>query len=227
MSIATLPRVMIATEDAFELTTVSASLRLHGVNIVAEVQSQIVAENTFRSLQPEVVLFDLLFADSHVIEMIIGFRKTNPEVGIVVMTACVDLRLLGISAISIPRGVQIVLKRSIADLAILNLAITQSLETSSITATAKWVNGHGSSYENAFASVIHNFTDIQVATLRLLAQGLSNSEIAKVRFVSEKSVEQIVARIAQHLDVLPDRAKNLRVVITGEYFKCIGAPRHL
>ena len=227
MSIATLPRVMIATEDAFELTTVSASLRLHGVNIVAEVQSQIVAENTFRSLKPEVVLFDLLFADSHVIEMIIGFRKTNPELGIVIMTACVDLRLLGIPAASIPRGVQIVLKRSIADLAILNSAITQSLESSSISATAQWVNGHGSSYENAFVSVIHNFTDIQVATLRLLAQGLSNSEIAKVRFVSEKSVEQIVARIAQHLEVLPDRAKNLRVVITGEYFKCIGAPRHL
>jgi DNA-binding NarL/FixJ family response regulator len=227
MSIATLPRVMIATEDAFELTTVSASLRLHGVNIVAEVQSQIVAENTFRSLQPEVVLFDLLFADSHVIEMIVGFRKTNPELGIVIMTACVDLRLLGIPAASIPRGVQIVLKRSIADLAILNSAITQSLESSSIMATAQWVNSAGSSYENAFGSVIHNFTDIQVATLRLLAQGLSNSEIAKVRFVSEKSVEQIVARIAQHLDVLPDRAKNLRVVITGEYFKCIGAPRHL
>ena len=227
MSIATLPRVMIATEDAFELTTVSASLRLHGVNIVAEVQSQIVAENTFRSLQPEVVLFDLLFADSHVIEMIIGFRKTNPELGIVIMTACVDLRLLGIPAASIPRGVQIVLKRSMADLAILNSAITQSLESSSIMATAQWVNSAGSSYENAFGSVIHNFTDIQVATLRLLAQGLSNSEIAKVRFVSEKSVEQIVARIAQHLDVLPDRAKNLRVVITGEYFKCIGAPRHL
>ena len=227
MSIATLPRVMIATEDAFELTTVSASLRLHGVNIVAEVQSQIVAENTFRSLQPEVVLFDLLFADSHVIEMIVGFRKTNPELGIVIMTACVDLRLLGIPAASIPRGVQIVLKRSMADLAILNSAITQSLESSSIMATAQWVNSAGSSFENAFGSVIHNFTDIQVATLRLLAQGLSNSEIAKVRFVSEKSVEQIVARIAQHLDVLPDRAKNLRVVITGEYFKCIGAPRHL
>ena len=227
MSIATLPRVMIATEDAFELTTVSASLRLHGVNIVAEVQSQIVAENTFRSLQPEVVLFDLLFADSHVIEMIVGFRKTNPELGVVIMTACVDLRLLGIPAASIPRGVQIVLKRSMADLAILNSEITQSLESSSIMATAQWVNSAGSSYENAFGSVIHNFTDIQVATLRLLAQGLSNSEIAKVRFVSEKSVEQIVARIAQHLDVLPDRAKNLRVVITGEYFKCIGAPRHL
>lgn len=227
MSIATLPRVMIASEDAFELTTVSASLRLHGVNIVAEVQSQIVAENTFRSLQPEVVLFDLLFANSHVIEMIIGFRKTNPDLGIVIMTACVDLRLLGIAHASIPRGVQIVLKRSIADLATLNAAITQSLETSSISATAQWVNGQGSIYESAITSAMSEFTDIQVTTLRLLAQGLSNSEIARVRFVSEKSVEQIVARIAQHLHIAPDKSKNLRVVITGEYFKCIGAPRHL
>jgi DNA-binding NarL/FixJ family response regulator len=227
MSTATLPRVMIATEDAFELMTVSASLRLHGVNIVAEVQNQIVAENTFRSLQPEVVLFDLLFADSHVIEMIIGFRKTNPELGIVIMTAGVDLRLLGIPATSIPRGVQIILKSSIADLAILNSAIIRSLESSSIAETAQWVTGNASTYEGNIASIIHEFTDIQVATLRLLAQGLSNSEIAKVRFVSEKSVEQIVARIAQHLHVSPDRTKNLRVVITGEYFKCIGAPRHL
>jgi hypothetical protein len=39
-------------------------------------------------------------------------------------------------------------------------------------------------------------------------------------------VEQIVARIAQHLQVLPDRTQNLRVVLTGEYFKWIGAPRH-
>lgn len=227
MSTVTLPRVMIATEDAFELMTVSASLRLHGVNIVAEVANQIVAENTFRSLQPEVVLFDLLFADSHVIEMIIGFRKTNPGLGIVIMTACVDLRLLGIPATSIPRGVQIILKSSIADLAILNSAIIRSLESSSIGSTAQWVTGNASTYEGNIASIIHEFTDIQVATLRLLAQGLSNSEIAKVRFVSEKSVEQIVARIAQHLHISPDRAKNLRVVITGEYFKCIGAPRHL
>jgi DNA-binding NarL/FixJ family response regulator len=89
-----------------------------------------------------------------------------------------------------------------------------------------WVNSHGSLHENAFNSILDEFTDIQIETFRLLAKGLSNSEIAKVRFVSEKSVEQIVARIAQHLQVMPDRTHNLRVVLTGEYFKWIGAPRH-
>ena len=74
--------------------------------------------------------------------------------------------------------------------------------------------------------MLSDFTDIQIETFRLLANGLSNSEIAKVLFVSEKSVEQIVARIAQHLLVVPDRAQNLRVALTGEYFKWIGSPRH-
>jgi DNA-binding NarL/FixJ family response regulator len=227
MTAATLPRVMIASDDAFELTTMSAALRLHGVNIVGEASNKAVAENTFKSLQPEVLIIDLMFSSSEALSIISRLRKSNPSLGIVLMTACPDLRLLGISEKSLPHGVQIVLKRSVADLAVLSFAIAQSIDTQVMGTTSTWIKSHASLHENAFVTVLNDFTDIQVATLRLVAQGLSNSEIAKVRFVSEKSVEQIVARIAQHLQVIPDRSKNLRVVITGEYFKWIGAPRHL
>jgi two-component system, NarL family, response regulator EvgA len=227
MTATALPRVMIASDDAFELATMSAALRLHGVNIVGEASNKLIAENTFRSLHPEVLIIDLMFASGDAIGIIDELRKANPKLGVVLMTACPDLRLLGVSEKTLTHGVQIVLKRSVADLAVLSFAITQSLETSSINSSAQWVRAHASLHENAFLTVLSDFTDIQVATLRLVAQGLSNSEIAKVRFVSEKSVEQIVARIAQHLKVTPDRSKNLRVVITGEYFKWIGAPRHI
>lgn len=227
MTAATLPRVMIASDDAFELTTMSAALRLHGVNIVGEASNKAVAENTFKSLQPEVLVIDLLFASSSALSVISHLRKINPTLGIVLMTACPDLRLLGISEKNLPHGIQIVLKRSVADLAVLSFAIALSIDAQAMSNRATWIKSHASLHENAFLSVLSDFTDIQVATLRLVAQGLSNSEIAKVRFVSEKSVEQIVARIAQHLQVAPDRSKNLRVVITGEYFKWIGAPRHL
>ena len=227
MTATALPRVMIASDDAFELATMSAALRLHGVNVVGEASNKLIAENTFRSLHPEVLIIDLMFASGDAVGIIDELRKANPELGVVLMTACPDLRLLGVSEKTLPHGVQIVLKRSVADLAVLSFAITQSLESSSINSSAQWVRAHASLHENAFLTVLSDFTDIQVATLRLVAQGLSNSEIAKVRFVSEKSVEQIVARIAQHLKVTPDRSKNLRVVITGEYFKWIGAPRHI
>ena len=168
-----------------------------------------------------------MFANADTVGIITAFRKTNPSLGIVLMTACPDLRLLGVSEKNLPKGVQIVLKRSVADLSVLSFAILQSLDSSSMSSSAQWVTTHISLHENAFLTILSEFTDIQVATLRLVAQGLSNSEIAKVRFVSEKSVEQIVARIAQHLKVTPDRSRNLRVVITGEYFKWIGAPRHI
>jgi len=227
MTATALPRVMIASDDAFELATTSAALRLHGVNVVGEASNKLIAENTFRSLKPEVLIIDLAFVSGDAVGIIDELRKANPKLGVVLMTACPDLRLLGVSEKTLPKGVQIVLKRSVADLAVLSFAIKQSLESSSMNSYAQWVRAHASLHENAFLTVLSDFTDIQVATLRLVAQGLSNSEIAKVRFVSEKSVEQIVARIAQHLKVTPDRSKNLRVVITGEYFKWIGAPRHI
>jgi DNA-binding NarL/FixJ family response regulator len=216
---------MVASDDAFELTTMSAALRLHGVNVVGEANNKITGDNTFRSLQPEVLIIDVTFANTNAVGVISALRKTNPKLGVVLMTACPDLRLLGVSEKSLPKGVQIVLKRSVADLAVLSFAITQSLESSSMISVAQWVRAHDALHENAFITVLSEFTDTQVATLRLVAQGLSNSEIAKVRFVSEKSVEQIVARIAQHFKITPDRSRNLRVVITAEYFKWIGAPR--
>ena len=166
------------------------------------------------------------FAGEEALALVNKFRKINPALGIVLMTACPDLRLLGLSEKQIPAGSQVILKKSVADLIVVGHAITNSIKAVSEKKKMSWIDSHGSLHENAFQSVLTNFTDIQIETFRLLARGLSNSEIAKVRFVSEKSVEQIVARIAQHLGITPDRSRNLRVVLTGEYFKWIGSPRH-
>ena len=222
----TSPTVLVASDDAFELATLSAALRLQAVNIVAEASTAEIAENLYKFLSPQVALIDLQFAGADALALVSKFRKVNPLLGVVLMTACPDLRLLGLIEKQIPQGTQVILKRSIADLVVVSQAINRSIEAINEKEKMTWVNSHGSLHENAFNSILSEFTDIQIETFRLLARGLSNSEIAKVRFVSEKSVEQIVARIAQHLKVLPDRTQNLRVVLTGEYFKWIGSPRH-
>jgi DNA-binding NarL/FixJ family response regulator len=220
------PTVLVASDDAFELATLSAALRMQAVNIVAEASTADIAENLYKFLSPQVALIDLQFAGSDALTLVNKFRKVNPLLGVVLMTACPDLRLLGLLEKQIPQGSQVVLKRSVADLNVVSHAISRSISAAQGKEKMAWIDSHGSLHENAFASILSDFTDIQIETFRLLANGLSNSEIAKVRFVSEKSVEQIVARIAQHLQVIPDRAQNLRVVLTGEYFKWIGAPRH-
>jgi DNA-binding NarL/FixJ family response regulator len=66
------------------------------------------------------------------------------------------------------------------------------------------------------------FTDSQIETLKLLAQGLSNSEIAKKRFVTEKAVEVTIARLAKKFDVAYDAALNQRVVLANKVFSMMG-----
>ena len=220
------PTVLVASDDAFELATLSAALRLHSINVVAEAKTEEIAQNLYKFLSPDVVLIDLQFAGAEALALVNKFRKVNPALGIVLMTACPDLRLLGLIEKQIPMGSQVILKKSVAELSVVSHAISNSLVAVAEKSKMSWIDSHGSLHENAFRTVLTDFTDIQIETFRLLARGLSNSEIAKVRFVSEKSVEQIVARIAQHLRVSPDRAQNLRVVLTGEYFKWIGSPRH-
>ena len=219
-------RVLIVNDDAFELSSLSAALRLHSVNVIGEAQTIPVAQNLFKSLQPDVVIIDIQFCGEEGVALARSLRKDKADLGIILMTSCPDLRLLGLKEKDIPLGSKIILKKSIADLLVIKDSIKLSINSLTTKEKMAWVDSHGSLHENAFTSVLSDFTDIQIETLRLLATGLSNAEIGRTRFVSEKSVEQIVARIAQHFNFLPDRTKNLRVLITGEYFKWLGAPRH-
>lgn len=219
-------RVLIINDDAFELATMSASLRLHSVNIIGEASNMLMAENLFRSLQPDIVLIDLQFSGEEAVALLQRFRRSDENLGIVIITSCPDLRLFGLLEKNIPKGSKIILKRSVSDLSIVTFALAEAIGSAGDGSAMKWISIHSAIHASSFITILNELTDIQIETLRLVAQGLSNSEIAKVRFVSEKSVEQIVARIAQHLSISPDRTRNLRVILAGEYFKWLGAPRH-
>jgi DNA-binding NarL/FixJ family response regulator len=66
-------------------------------------------------------------------------------------------------------------------------------------------------------------TESQLDTMRLLSKGLSNSEIAKLRGVTEKSIEQSIARLAKNLNLPKGKAINQRVQISRLYFKLTGS----
>lgn len=219
-------RVLVINDDAFELATLSAALRLHTINVIGEANNLAVAENLFRSLQPEVLVIDIQLYGQEAMTLVKKLRKLNPKLGVIFTTACPDLRLLGIASKEVPLGSQMILKKSINNLEVIASSIRKSISIAETKSPIAWVDSQGSPHENPFASVLGAMTDTQIETLRLVAIGLSNAEIGRVRFVSEKSVEQIVARIAGHFAITPDRNRNLRVLIAGHYYKWIGAPRH-
>jgi DNA-binding NarL/FixJ family response regulator len=218
-------RVLIVNDDAFELATTAASLRQHCISVVGEAGNSYIAENLFRTLRPEVVLVNLEHSGEASVGILQKMRIVDPTLGIVITTACPDLRIFGLLEKNIPSGSQVIFKENMTDISILTRAISESLVAAIEGSKMKWVNFDSSKHEHSQLLLMGQMTNIQVDTLKLVAQGLSNSEIAKVRFVSEKSVEQIVARIAQHLSITPDRRRNLRVILVGEYFKWLGAPK--
>ena len=70
-----------------------------------------------------------------------------------------------------------------------------------------------------------DFSEVQIETFRLMAEGKANSEIAKLRFVSEKSVEQMLARIAISMGLDLDRKNNQRVRLTNTYHELINGKK--
>ena len=216
-------RILLVNENNFELSLLSATLRLHGLNVIGDATSMLVAENLFRALQPDVVLVGLQHSGEEAIFAMQKLRKLNPSLGLIFLTSCPDMRLFGVDSQSIPTGSCAVLKGSASEIATISLALAESLRLAKSKKPMQWIDSSGSLSEENFYSILSEFTDIQIETLRLVSAGLSNSEIARVRFVSEKSVEQIVARIAHHCGITPDRSRNLRVLLTAEYFTWLGA----
>ena len=65
-------------------------------------------------------------------------------------------------------------------------------------------------------------TQNQIQILQQVASGLTNMEIARLRGISPKSVENAIARLAKNLKVKDTSEGNQRVLLTRYYFKLMG-----
>lgn len=203
-------RCIVVDDDSFTRTTVSAALRAQGIEVVATADgiAQAVAVNP-AAFDCAVIDLDL-GAGPNGIDLAFALRRANAEVGIVILTSFSDPRLLAASVKEPPPGSAYVVKQSLTDIGILATAVTGT--------------AMGASAPSSMVKV--DLTDAQVETLRLLAYGLSNAEIARVRVVTEKSVEQAVKRVAVALGIDSTREANQRVALARAYFELTGAARH-
>jgi DNA-binding NarL/FixJ family response regulator len=217
-------RVLVVIEDGFELSTLVPALRMHEIDIIGEARNESLALTLLNRLQPDVVLLDMQKARTSAIKIAINMRKSQPNVGLVILESCADVRLLGDRHIDIPSGTKVVLKKSATDLLVLCSAISDAKLSAAESHEVSWINGSVSIKEKSLQGLQAQLTDVQIHTLRLVAQGLTNAQIGRLRYVSEKSVEQIISRVAQELNIQPDRTRNMRVQLVNEYYKWLGAP---
>jgi len=219
-------RVLVVVDDGFELSTLVPALRLHEMDIIGEARSESMAMNLLHRLQPDVVLLDMHIAGISAIKIAVNLRKSKPNVGLVILESCSDVRLLGDRHVDIPVGTKLILKKSATDILILCAAISEASDSAVAGQDVSWINGSVAMKEKTVQGLLAHLTDAQVQTLRLVADGFTNAQIGRVRFTSEKAVEQIISRVAQELNIHPDRNRNMRVQLVNEYYKWLGAPHH-
>ena len=219
-------RVLVIMDDAFELSTLVAALRLYEIDVIGEAKSESVGLNLLRRLQPDVILLDMSVVGISSIKIAVKMRKENQNIGIVILTSCSDLRLMGESNDDLPVGAKILVKKSIVDFTVLCNTIRESKIAAIEKHKVVWINGNTSLQEQGVMALMAHLTNTQAEVLRLVAGGMTNAQIGRTRYVSEKSVEQVISRVAQELHVQPDANMNMRVQLVGEYYRWLGAPHH-
>lgn len=210
-------RVLVVEDDDFTRSTVVSALQIQGIDVVGQASSVSPAMTLFTEVKPDAVVLDLdLGAGPNGIDLAIAIRRKKPNVGIVILTTFEDPRLLHSKIPAPPTGSVYLVKRKVADVGSLYKSIEKSIlnvkDVKKSPAISKEV-----------APELAKVTESQLETMKLIAKGLSNAEIAKVRGVSEKSIEQTISRLVAHLN-LPKGAKtNQRVQISKLYYRLTGS----
>ena len=198
---------MLEDENLTRLTLITA-LRSLGHEVLVEGANAGKFLQGAQSNHLDAVLLDLhLGAGPTGLDISIELRKTNPDIGVVFLTSFEDPRFLNPKLGELPEGSVYLVKSEITQMSVLDDAIAQAMARIG---------------QLPPAGMVQVLSDTQIETLRLVAQGLSNAEIAKQRFITEKSVEITISRIAKALGIQNEPTKNQRVHIAKVYFRSRG-----
>ena len=201
--------VLLVEDNDFTRSTVATALSAEGCEVTAVGTAQEALEVATSDL------IDCAVIDLHLgngpsgIDVAHALRKEDPDLGIVILTAFEDPRLLGGKQRALPDHAVYVVKNNIRSTAELRAQVDQACDL-------------GEQAERNTPGRVP-LTDRQVQVLRMVAEGLTNAEIARRRVVTERSVETALSRIARRLELQPGPGENVRVLLTQAYFSMIGA----
>jgi DNA-binding NarL/FixJ family response regulator len=206
----------VVEDDNFTRLMLVTSLRAQNVNVVIDTSAASSALEFASKTSLDVALLDLHLGTGPTgIDLALSLRKINPRIGIVLLTSYEDPRLLDSNLPALPTGSVYINKKAVSDIKVLMAGINSAigLKGDGVQTRAKANSSSG----------VSSLTNTQLETLRLMSKGLSNAEIAKQKFVTERSVEQSIARLAKTMGLQKDATRNQRVHMAKVYFRALGA----
>jgi DNA-binding NarL/FixJ family response regulator len=208
------PRVLVVEDNDFTRMTLSGALVNAGLDVVGETGSAAEAIRLARRRAPDAAMLDLdLGRGPSGIDLAVELRELLPVIGVVMLSSYEDPRLTGRNVDHMPAGTHYAVKGRIGDAKTLSSLIMQAIAEARGAAT----DAGGPAMPQ-----VSGLTDGQIEVMRLIADGMSNAQIAEARFVSESSVERMIGRIATELHLEALDGANRRVLIAREYMRMSG-----
>lgn len=205
-----LGKILIVDDDKFIRTSLDSTLANSGFDISGSVSTAKDAL-AINGLDPaDVALLDLdLGIGPTGFDIAQALRRTSPQIGIVFLTSYQDPRFATIHGVSAPKGSRYLVKSEIENIAQIISTILQTK--------------HRPFNENVnHINKLDKLTDLQIEVWREVSEGLSSSEIAARRDISEKAVEAILARIYTFLGIKKEKTNNPRILLANAFKKYSG-----
>jgi two-component system nitrate/nitrite response regulator NarL len=203
-------RLIMVEDDPFTRATLGDALAMHGFDIRARVGTAYEAIEAQRIHDPQVALLDLdLGIGASGIDVAIALRKQNPKIGIVFLTTYKDPRLLNSNLPSLPEGAIFLNKLQMNSTAKIAYQISLAIVKPLVKRALPWVR----------RGPLSSMSAMQIEILKDIAAGLSTSEIARKRGVSEQAIDKSINRISRNLGIPKSTDSNLRVQIVRAYFE--------
>lgn len=205
--------LLIVENDNFAATFIKSTLEKTELSSINVADSGASAMKMFREVRPDVCLVDIeLGGGPNGIDVARAMRRVNAKVGIVFLTSIQDPRLTVSDGLQLPAGSIYLIKGKITRMQDISTAIHESI------LSAK-------SDEHSDLSTLQknlNFSTGQFELIRMIADGLSNREIANQRVTTIKSTENAISRLAKKLGIKDTGANSQRVLLAKKYFELIG-----
>jgi DNA-binding NarL/FixJ family response regulator len=197
------PSVLIVDDHGFFRAGLRSSLTEHGLPVVGEADSGEAALSLIERRRPDVVVMDLSMPGMSGAEATRALRARFPDVVVVVMTvSAVDTDVLD----ALEAGAAgYLLKDAEPDEIVRALRAALEGDTPLSPRVAGLIARRARSVAGgaeAAARTARQLTDREVEILRLVAEGLDNTEIARALYVSPTTVKRYISAILAKLGVV-------------------------
>jgi DNA-binding NarL/FixJ family response regulator len=205
-------RVVVADDVMLVRSGLARLLTDAGVEVVGETADADGLLAMVALEQPDVAIVDIRMPPTHTDEGLVAARRIrehHPDTAVVLLSQYLEPRYAQRLLADQPGGLGYLLKERVSDIAVLVDALRRVTEGECVidpTIVSKLMQRRRPN------SPLNHLTGRERETLGLLAEGRSNSGIARQLGISERTVEAVCAQLFQKLNLEPSRDVNRRVL---------------